>query len=84
VRDRNWPVGGDHGPEMRDGLRQQPSSSAIAEVEQRDRRDPITVVIAGPPVVPVDVIRHALLRDPRGNASSPLGCALDAIAEAKS
>jgi hypothetical protein len=35
---------------MKDGLRQQPSSSAIAEVEQGDRRDPITVVIAGPPV----------------------------------
>ena len=30
--------------------------------------------------VPVDVIRHALLRDPRGVASSPLGCALDLIA----
>jgi len=35
---------------MKDGLRQQPSSSAIAEVEQGDRRDPVTVVIAGPPV----------------------------------
>jgi hypothetical protein len=30
--------------------------------------------------VPVDVIRKALLRDSRGNASSPLGCALDLIA----
>jgi hypothetical protein len=30
--------------------------------------------------VPVDVIRHALLRDTRGRASSPLGCALDLIA----
>jgi hypothetical protein len=30
--------------------------------------------------VPVDVIRKALLRDSRGNASSPLGCALDVIA----
>ena len=50
VRDRNWPEAGDPGPEMKDGLRQQPSSSAIAEVEQGDRRDPITVVIAGPPV----------------------------------
>ena len=27
--------------------------------------------------VPLDVICHALLRDPRGVASSPLGCALD-------
>ena len=29
--------------------------------------------------VPVDVIRKALLRDGRGIASSPLGCALDAL-----
>ena len=32
--------------------------------------------------VPLDVIRHALLRDPRGVASSPLGVALDALAAA--
>jgi hypothetical protein len=31
--------------------------------------------------VPLDVIRKALLRDPRGKASSPLGVALDLIAE---
>jgi hypothetical protein len=31
--------------------------------------------------VPVDVIRKALLRDPRGVASSPLGMALDLLAE---
>src|SRR5437899_9816451 len=31
--------------------------------------------------VPIDVIRKALLRDPRGVASSPLGVALDRIAE---
>jgi hypothetical protein len=30
--------------------------------------------------VPVEVIRKALLRDPRGVASSPLGVALDIIA----
>ena len=30
--------------------------------------------------VPVDVIRHALLRDTQGRASSPLGEALDIIA----
>jgi hypothetical protein len=29
--------------------------------------------------VPLDVLRRALLRDPRGVASSPLGCALDVI-----
>jgi hypothetical protein len=33
---------------------------------------------------PLETLRRALLRDPRGNASSPLGCALDAIAETKS
>ena len=32
--------------------------------------------------VPLDTIRHALLRDARGNASSPLGMALDIIARA--
>jgi hypothetical protein len=32
--------------------------------------------------VPVEVIRKALLRDSRGVASSPLGAALDKIAEA--
>jgi hypothetical protein len=30
--------------------------------------------------VPLDTIRKALLRDPRGVASSPLGVALDLIA----
>jgi hypothetical protein len=30
--------------------------------------------------VPLDVIRHALLRDEHGNASSPLGTALDIVA----
>jgi hypothetical protein len=30
--------------------------------------------------VPLETIRHALLRDPRGLASSPLGVALDLIA----
>jgi hypothetical protein len=30
---------------------------------------------------PLDVIRNALMRDPRGNASSPLGVVLDRLAE---
>ncbi len=30
--------------------------------------------------VPASMIRHALLRDPQGRPSSPLGCALDIIA----
>jgi hypothetical protein len=32
--------------------------------------------------IPVDVIRHALLRDSQGRASSPLGAVLDIIAGA--
>jgi hypothetical protein len=31
--------------------------------------------------VPVDTIRRALMRDSQGRASSPLGCALDMIAD---
>jgi hypothetical protein len=31
--------------------------------------------------VPLEVIRKALLRDSHGRASSPLGCALDLLAE---
>jgi hypothetical protein len=31
-------------------------------------------------VIPVDLIRRALLRDSRGIANSPLGCALDLVA----
>jgi hypothetical protein len=31
--------------------------------------------------VPADVIRHALLRDAQGRASSPLGAALDTLAK---
>lgn len=30
---------------------------------------------------PIEVLRHALLRDPRGVASSPLGAALDLIVQ---
>jgi hypothetical protein len=29
--------------------------------------------------VPLDVLRKALLRDARGNAATPIGCALDAL-----
>jgi len=29
---------------------------------------------------PIDILRHALMRDPRGNASGPLGVVLDKIA----
>jgi hypothetical protein len=30
--------------------------------------------------IPIDVIRHALMRDGRGNASGPLGAVLDKLA----
>jgi hypothetical protein len=33
--------------------------------------------------VPVDVIRKALMRDSRGNASSPLGATLDMLVEGR-
>jgi hypothetical protein len=33
---------------------------------------------------PLEVLQRALLRDPRGNASTPLGAALDRIAEVES
>jgi hypothetical protein len=61
VRDRNWPEAGDPGPEMKDGLRQQPSSSAIAEVEQgetvqallrREQRCGITIPFCRPRIEP--------------------------------
>src|SRR5262249_14534248 len=32
---------------------------------------------------PLEVLRHALLRDAQGRASTPLGAAIDAIAEAE-
>jgi hypothetical protein len=35
---------------MKDGVEQQPSSIAIAETEQGDRRDPVTVIINDEPV----------------------------------
>jgi len=31
--------------------------------------------------VPLDVIRHALMRDPRGKSSGPLGVVLDQLAQ---
>jgi hypothetical protein len=34
--------------------------------------------------VPLDVLRKALLRDARGRPSTPIGCALDLIAEVSS
>jgi Holliday junction resolvase RusA-like endonuclease len=50
VRDRDRPAVGDHGPKTKGGIDQQPSSIAIAETEQGDRHDPVTVIINGEPV----------------------------------
>jgi hypothetical protein len=62
VRDRNRPETGDLGPGMKDGLdQQQPSSSAIAEVEQgetvqallrREQRCGITIPFCRPRIEP--------------------------------
>jgi hypothetical protein len=45
------------------------------------RDSAVTASIALQFGAPVDVIRRALLRDPRGVASSPLGMALDLLAK---
>jgi crossover junction endodeoxyribonuclease RuvC len=50
VRDRNWPVGGDHGPKGSSGKQERDPFSEIATWKQGDRRDPVTVIINGEPV----------------------------------
>jgi hypothetical protein len=49
VRDRNWPVGGDHGPKGSSGKQERDPFSEIATWKQGDRRDPVTVIINGEP-----------------------------------
>jgi hypothetical protein len=53
---------------------------AGSDVDTAAKDSAIVASIALQSGVPVDVIRNALLRDSRGNAASPLGCALDLIA----
>jgi hypothetical protein len=53
---------------------------AGSDVDSAAKDSAIVASIALQYRVPVDVIRHALLRDARGNASSPLGQALDLVA----
>jgi len=50
VRDRNWPVGGDHGPKGSSGKQERDPFSEIATWKQGDRRDPVTVIVDGEPV----------------------------------
>jgi hypothetical protein len=54
-------------------------SNSAADTNARDAA--VVCSIALQHGVPLDTIRHALLRDPRGVPSSPLGVALDLIAE---
>jgi hypothetical protein len=54
---------------------------AGSDVDAAAKDSAVVASIALQHGVPVDVIRHALLRDGRGRASSPLGVALDKIAE---
>ncbi len=49
-----------------------------ADVSARDAA--VVASIALQYGVPLDVMRHALVRDPRGEAGSPLGVALDILA----
>ena len=63
------------------------SSSATAAIgsgiDAASKDSAVVASIALQHVVPGDVIRNSLLRDSQRNASSPLGAALDAIAEQK-
>jgi hypothetical protein len=53
---------------------------AGSDVDAAAKDSAVVASIALQHGVPVDVIRRALLRDPRGIASSPLGVALDILA----
>jgi hypothetical protein len=53
------------------------SDGRVAEVDARDAA--VAASLAFQFGCPLDVLRRALLRDPHGKASSPLGCALDQL-----
>jgi len=57
---------------------------AGSDVDTAAKDSAVVASIALQHGVPLTVIRKALLRDPRGVASSPLGIALDLIAGASS
>src|SRR5262249_5723897 len=50
VHEKTRPVGGDHGPKGSSGKQERDPFSEIATWKQGDRRDPVTVIIAGAPV----------------------------------
>ena len=50
MHEKTRPVGGDHGPKGSSGKQERDPFSEIATWKQGDRRDPVTVIIAGPPV----------------------------------
>ena len=54
---------------------------AGSDVDAAAKNSAVVASIALQHGVSVDTIRHALLRDPRGIASSPLGIALDLLAK---
>ena len=58
-----------------------PNSEAGSHRASAAKDSSVVFSIALQHSVPVEVIRKALLRDSRGIASSPLGCALDIIAD---
>jgi hypothetical protein len=53
---------------------------AGSDVDAAAKDSAVVASIALQHGVPVEVVRKALLRDSRGRASSPLGCALDILA----
>src|SRR6188472_3749208 len=53
---------------------------AGSELDAAAKDSAVVASIALQHGVPVNVIRHALLRDPRGVAASPLGVAVDLLA----
>jgi hypothetical protein len=56
------------------------SSRAGSQADTNARDASVIASIALQYGVPLDVLRHALMRDPRGNGSGPLAVALDLIA----
>lgn len=56
------------------------NGKAGSDADTAARDSAVVASIALQHGVPIEVIRHALLRDSQGRASSPLGVALDLIA----
>jgi hypothetical protein len=56
------------------------SSRAGSQADTSARDASVVASISLQYGVPLDVLRHALMRDPRGNGSGPLAVALDMVA----